>query len=101
LPDIRRNHCDRPAHVHMHRVGRVPVDLNARPPTVPIGLISRLRMIKYSVLRPRGNEFRKLDVRFARSENRCVDLISQPIIERPVRIDFPCVLDVGVHIIPV
>ena len=86
----------------MHRVGRVPVNLYTRPPTVPIGLISRLRIDQVFLANARGWERIQKTRRSVRPlRNRRVELISQPTLERPLRIDFPRVLDVGVHVIPV
>ena len=82
--------------------GRIPVHLHTRPPAVPIGLISRLRIDQIFLPNARGwKRIQKARRSVRPLRNRRVELISQPIFERPVRIDFPCVLDVGVHIIPV
>src|SRR5260370_8200035 len=85
----------------MHRVGRVPVHLNTRPPTVPIGLISRLRIDQ--VFLPNARRWERIQ-KARRSvrplRNRRVELISEPIFERPFRIYVAPVLDVSVHFIP-
>src|SRR6185437_12921924 len=102
LPDVRRNHGDSSTGVHPELARRIPVDLNARPPTIPSALVARLRIDQVHLPHARGWEcIQKARCPVRSLGDGCVDLIAKAVVESPVLVDFPGVLYVRIHVVSV